>query len=87
MFVTSGAEQHPMHQSSDISCAIRRVNNKTVWYLYSMDIETNEAVWTRQFHRAHLFKNKELAIDFIQIFLGERGKECDTFSEYETWSI
>lgn len=75
-----------MHQK--VECVIRRINNNTVWYLHSMDIELNEAVWTRRFDKAHLFKNGEEAHDFMMIFLGEdRMKECDTFSEYETWSI
>ena len=88
MFVTSGAQQHPMHQSTNIECVIRRITFKTVWYLYSMDIEVNECVWTQQFQKGHLFKNDEEAYDFIRIFLGkDRMKECDTFSEYETWCI
>jgi len=75
-----------MHQK--VECVIRRVNNKTVWYLHSMDVILNEAVWTRQFDKAHLFKNGEEAYDFMRIFLGkDRMKECDTFSEYESWSI
>lgn len=78
-----------MHQKSlDVDCVIRRISNKTVWYLFSMDIETNQCIWTGQFHKAHLFKNSDDAYDFMRIFLGEdRMKECDTFSEYETWSI
>ncbi len=87
MFVTPGAEQHPMNQSN-IECVIRRITNKTVWYLFSMDVDMNECVWTRQFQKAHLYKNEEEARDFMRIFLGkDRMKECDTFSEYETWSI
>ena len=89
MYVTAGSEAHPMHQKVyDVECVIRRITQKKVWYLHSMDITNNECVWTRQFHKGHLFKNSEEAYDFMRIFLGtERMKECDLFSEYETWSI
>jgi hypothetical protein len=71
-----------------MECVIRRINRKRVWYLHSYDVEWNNAKWTKRFHKAHLFKNEEEAKDFTRIFLGEdRARECDTFSEYETWSI
>ena len=77
-----------MHQPVNIECAIRRITNKKVWYLHSYDIDWNQANWTSKFHRAHQFRNEEEATDFMRIFLGEeRARECDTFSEYETWSI
>ncbi len=76
----------------DINCAIRRINNKKwygkVWYLHSYDIEWNQANWTSKYQRAHQFQNEEEATDFMRIFLGDdRAEECDTFSEFETWSI
>ena len=77
-----------MHQPVDINCAIRRINNRKVWYLHSFDIEWNQANWTSNFHRAHQFRNEEEANEFMTYFLGEeRSKECDTFSEFETWAI
>ncbi len=78
-----------LHPSAlNISCALRRIHKSTVWYLHSMDMEIGKVVWTHQFIKAHLFVNYEEAMDFARIFLGEeRLKECDTFSEFETWSI
>ncbi|KKM74790.1 hypothetical protein LCGC14_1396740 [marine sediment metagenome] len=78
-----------LHPSAlNITCALRRIHKHKIWYLYSMDAESGKVVWTQQFIKAHLFKNCEEAMDFARIFLGaERLKECDTFSEYETWSI
>ena len=73
---------------NNITCAIRRINNKKVWYLHSYDVEFNKANWTRKYYRAHQFRSELLAREFTQTFLGEtRAKECDTFSEYETWTI
>lgn len=79
-----------MHQpvASDVNCAIRRITNQKVWYLHSFEIDYNQAFWTSKFQKAHQFLNTEEANDFMRIFLGEeRTKECDTFSEFEIWSI
>jgi len=72
----------------NINCALRRIHNQTVWYLHSCEIDYNKAVWTHQFNKAHIFLNNEEAMDFARIFLGaDRSSECDTFSEFETWTI
>ena len=74
--------------TDNINCAIRRITNKKVWYLHSYDIEWNRANWTSKYQRAHQFQNQEEATDFTRIFLGdERAIECDTFSEFEAWTI
>ena len=81
-----------MHQEYempvDINCAIRRIINPNVWYLHSYDIDNNQANWTSKYQRAHQFQNEEAATRFTKTYLGDtRAKECDTFSEFETWSI
>lgn len=70
-----------------MNCALRRIHNHTVWYLHSCELGINKAVWTRRYIKAHQFQDEEDAMDFARVFLGERLEECDTFSEYETWSI
>lgn len=69
-----------------ISCVIRRICNKTVWYLYSHD--SIATTWTRRFHQAREFADEEVATRFINESLTPKQRsECDTFSEHETWSI
>lgn len=79
-----------MHQQVELNleCVIRRITNKTVWYLHSTDTEINKCIWTRRFQKAYLFKNEADATDFMKFYMNEeRMKECDLFNEYQTWSI
>lgn len=70
-----------------MNCALRRIHNYTVWYLYSCELGNNKAVWTHQFIKAHQFPNSQEAMEFARIFLGERAEECDTLSDNEIWTI
>ncbi len=86
MFVTAGSEDHPLFQIPPIH-VIRRIRDKKIWYLYSHDLKQNKAVWSRQYPKAHEFFTKSAADDFIKVFLGTRGKECDVFCIDQQWAI
>ena len=66
---------------------VRRIKDKTVWYLHDFETTTNRAYWTKNFAQAHKFNRETDAKTFIETELEHCMKECDVFHQDTAWMI
>jgi len=64
---------------------IRKVHNKTIYYLNEYDLRTNQAVWTTKFMSAYHFCDEIRAKKFIDTHL--QGRNCDILEQPAMWVI
>ena len=70
-----------------MNVAIRRIVNKTVYYLYLVDLDQNLACWTQSWKKAYYFLNNEEAKLFIDIHFTDYSDQCDIFGNEDMWSL